>query len=220
LDDTVWIRFLYGHPQSLQPEVLAAIARHDNLCAYFDIPIQHASSNILKRMGRSYNADDLTRLFEDIRGNVPEAVLRTTVLVGFPGETPDDFEQLVGLIEQIEFDHLGAFAYSDGDDLASHHLSDHVPSDVADRRVDDIMSIQREISSRNLTRYIGRRMDVLVESGPENGIWSGRSPFQAPEVDGLSLIRSKGSSGLQPGIILPVRVMETMDYDLIVEPVK
>lgn len=218
LDEKVWIRFLYGHPQSLQQNVLDTVARMPNLCPYFDIPIQHASAQVLRRMGRHYSADDLLRLFDIIRAKVPDAVLRTTVLLGFPGETENDFEQLVRFVETVGFDHLGAFAYSDADDLASHGLEGHVPRAVADQRVEDLMLHQVDISARNLNRYLGQRLDILVESGPEEGIWRGRSQLQAPEVDGEVLMRAGDTFEPTPGTIIPVRIIETHEYDMVAEP--
>jgi len=218
LNDTVWIRFLYGHPQSLHPSVLATVARFSNLCPYFDIPIQHASTAVLQRMGRHYTPDDLLRLCDTIRAKVPDAVLRTTVLLGFPGETENDFEQLFQFVDRVGFDHLGAFAYSDADDLPSHGLADHVDKAVADQRVEDLMLHQIMISARNLKRYLDRSLDVLVEGGTEEGAWKGRSLFQAPEVDGQVLVRAGDSTVLKPGTIIPVRIVETMEYDLIAEP--
>jgi ribosomal protein S12 methylthiotransferase len=218
LDSNVWIRFLYGHPQSLEQNVLDTMVRFPNLCPYFDIPIQHAATRMLQRMGRHYTAGDLLRLFDDIRDRVPGAVLRTTVLLGFPGETTNDFEQLFQFIDRVQFDHLGAFAYSDAADLASHRLPNHVDKTVAHGRVEDVMLHQIEISARNLTRYRGDRLDVLLESGSQDDVWKGRTRFQAPEVDGQVLIRAGGAKPPMPGTITPVRIVETLEYDLVAEP--
>ncbi len=127
LDPSVWIRFLYGHPQSMTSDVIAAVANHSNICPYFDIPIQHAGDALLKRMGRHYGGEDLVRLFNDIRLQLPGAALRTTVLVGFPGETEADVDQLVEVMTRVQFDHLGVFLYSDAEDLPSHSLEPHQP---------------------------------------------------------------------------------------------
>ena len=117
-----WLRVLYGHPESLDQETLQVMGSLSNICAYFDIPVQHASDPVLKRMGRHYTGEDLYRLFHDIREKVPDASLRTTLIVGFPGETEADFKTLGSFVEDIRFDHLGVFTYSDADDLPSHGL--------------------------------------------------------------------------------------------------
>lgn len=215
--DHVWYRFLYGHPQTVTVELARTIAQNPKLCPYFDVPIQHASATILRSMGRRYSADDLKRLFAGIRKILPEAALRTTVLVGFPGERDSDFQQLADLIRQVEFDHLGVFVYSDAEDLASHGLGHHVEPHVARERQDALMQIQREISERRLTRHDEQQLTVLVEQQAEPGIYTARSRFQAPEVDGCVLIKT--DEALEPGMFLPVRIVETLEYDLIAEPI-
>ena len=216
LDPSVWVRFLYGHPQTVTPKLLKTIADYPNLCPYFDIPIQHASDSVLKRMGRRYTAADLTRLFGEIRAAIPSAALRTTVLVGFPGETDEDVRQLAQFIEQVRFDHLGVFTYSDADDLPSHALAPHVPSRIATERMDRLMDLQKGISEEKLSRFYGKTMTVLVESEAEPGIHVARSMYQAPEVDGCILVRTDRKPSA--GTILSVKVVETMEYDMIAEP--
>jgi ribosomal protein S12 methylthiotransferase len=213
----VWYRFLYGHPRTMTLELVRTIAQNPKLCPYFDVPIQHASEPILQSMGRRYRADDLKRLFADIREILPGAALRTTVLVGFPGERDSDFQQLVDLVRQVEFDHLGVFAYSDAEDLPAHDLGDHVEPHVARERLDALMQIQREISERRLMRWDEQQLTVLVEKQAEPGIYTARSMFQAPEVDGCVLIKT--NEVLAAGVFLPVRIVETLEYDLIAEPV-
>ncbi len=217
LDRSVWIRFLYGHPNSVTPALLQAISRHQNLCPYFDIPIQHASDVVLRRMGRSYTADHLQHLFNDIRSSVPQAVLRTTVLVGFPGEGDDDFQQLMQFTARVGFEHLGVFAYSDADDLPSHGLAEPVADKLAQKRLDQLMAQQRSISEEMMSRYYGNDMCVLVEKQAEPGIYAARSIFQAPEVDGSVLIRT--DLDLETGCFARVKVVETLDYDLIAVPI-
>lgn len=222
VDPTVWIRVMYGHPESLQPAVLDALAAHDNLCPYLDLPVQHASARILRRMGRRYDSDDLLRLLERIRRTVPDAALRTTVLVGFPGETDDDAEQLLAFIRQAGFDHLGAFVYSDADDLPAHRLDGHVPPDIAQERLEEVMAAQQTVSAQRLARHLGRQAEVLLEEPPgEDGLWVGRTRHQAPEVDGVTFVRCPAGAErrFQPalGARIPVRILETLDYDLIAE---
>lgn len=215
LDPSVWIRFLYGHPQSLTSLVVETVAQYPNLCPYFDIPVQHASESVLRRMGRHYRFDDLLRLFDDIRVKIPRAALRTTVLAGFPGETDDDVDRLVHLMERIRFDHLGAFAYSDAEDLPSHGLKAHVGPRVAQERVDRLMVLQKKISEEKLVRWEGRSIAVLVEKEAEPGIYAARAMFQAPEVDGCVMVRSQ--KPISPGDMIDAKIVETHEYDLVGE---
>jgi len=217
LDPSVWIRFLYGHPQTMTANLLNTVAQFPNLCPYFDIPIQHAADGVLKRMGRLYTGDDLIRLFESIRASVPQAALRTTVLTGFPGETEADIEKLADFMGRVRFDHLGVFTYSDADDLSSHGLDRHVPAGIAQARMDRLMDLQKKISEDKLARLHGQTMTVLVENEAEPAIYVARSIYQAPEVDGCILVRAQ--QPLTAGTFRNVRIVETMEYDLIGEPV-
>ena len=217
LDDSVWIRFLYGHPETTSANLMDAIAHYPNVCPYFDIPIQHASDRMLRRMGRAYTADDMLRLFDTIRTKVPHVVLRTTVLVGFPGESEADVDLLARFMERVRFDHLGAFSYSDAEDLASHGLSDHVAVHVAEARLNRIMNQQRDLSEAILSRYFKQNLTVLIEQQDQPGLYLARSMFQAPEVDGCVLVRS--DRPLAPGTFETVTVVDTQEYDLIAEAV-
>ena len=210
-----WIRVLYGHPESIEDSFIDTVASHSNLCPYFDIPIQHVSPTILKGMARRYNRDELYRLFDRIRNQVPAAVLRTTIIVGFPGESDKDFDQLLKFTEDVQFDHLGVFIYSDSDDLASHQLADHVPNAVATDRYHQLMSAQSGISSEINQKYIGKTLKVLVEECLDNHLFAGRTNFQAPEVDGISYISTDQSPfKLKIGSFVDMRVTDAMEYDL------
>jgi ribosomal protein S12 methylthiotransferase len=211
-----WIRVLYGHPESIDDAFIKTVASHLNVCSYFDIPIQHTSSSILKRMGRTYRSNDLRRLFDKIRSQVPEASLRTTIIVGFPGENEKDFAALLRFVEDIRFDHLGVFLYSDSGDLPSHALSGHVPAEVAQERYDQLMSCQLDISAQNYQKYIGQTLEVLVEEAVEDGLFAGRATFQAPEVDGMAYIKSGPEQpGPRIGSFSRIKVTDAMEYDLI-----
>jgi ribosomal protein S12 methylthiotransferase len=215
-----WIRVLYGHPESIEDSFIKTVASHSSVCSYFDIPIQHISTRVLKHMGRRYNQDDLYRLFDRIRSQVPDATLRTTIIVGFPGETDKDFEELLRFAEDVRFDNLGVFIYSDSDDLASHRLIDHIPSDVASDRYHQLMSVQSGISSENNRKYIGKSIKVLVEEYLDNNLFAGRTHFQAPEVDGMSYINTAPSPfKLKIGSFADMRVTDAMEYDLMGEAV-
>jgi ribosomal protein S12 methylthiotransferase len=189
------------------------VRERGNICAYFDVPIQHASSKVLKGMGRHYSAEMLLRQYERIRTILPDAALRTTVIVGFPGETDADFEILSDFVQTVRFDHLGVFTYSDSEDLPSHRLSDHVPKQVAQDRHDQLMSMQLEISSENNQKYLDQCLTVLLEEHPEENLWIGRTRFQAPEVDGVIYVHSEKK--LQIGSFADVKITDTLEYDLV-----
>ena len=211
-----WIRVLYGHPESIDEAFIKTVASYSNICSYFDIPIQHVSSAILKKMGRNYKRADLERLFDKIRREVPGASLRTTLIVGFPGESEQDFNALLSFVENTQFDHLGVFLYSDSEDLRSHRLPDHVPAEVAQERYDQLMSCQLDISARKYQQYIGQTLSVLVEEPVEKKLYAGRAPFQAPEVDGMTYIKF-GPAQPDPAIgsFSQIKVSDAMEYDLI-----
>ncbi|HHP7234120.1 MAG TPA: 30S ribosomal protein S12 methylthiotransferase RimO [Desulfobacterales bacterium] len=208
------IRFLYGHPESIDAEVIRTVAEQDRICSYFDIPIQHVSRSVLQRMCRRYAVDDLRRLFDRIRAAAPDAALRTTVIVGFPGESDNDFLQLMQFVEEIGFDHLGAFTYSDAEDLASHRLDAHVPPAVARKRYHTLMVRQQELSLQRNRRYLGTVCPVLIEAALESGLYSGRTEFQAPEVDGMTYVHA---DHLSIGAMVDVKIIDTLEYDLVGE---
>ena len=211
ISERIWIRLLYGHPEAIEDPVIRTISRHTNICSYFDIPIQHSSNGVLKKMGRNYTSDNLRRLFDKIRSSVLDAALRTTVIVGFPGETDKDFEELLFFVKDICFDHLGVFMYSDSKDLSSHRLPDHIPESVAKDRYDRLMSCQLKISLKNNQRHIGRIYDVLVENTTEENLFQGRTFFQAPDVDGITYIHSEQ---LEIGSFVGIKVVGAFEYDL------
>ncbi len=208
---TAWIRFLYTHPGTLGRDIIKTVQENDSLCSYYDVPIQHAASSMLRRMGRPYTREDLVDLFKMIRKLDPQASLRTTLIVGFPGETEEEFKTLKNFIEQVRFDHLGVFTYSDSDDLKSHGFKDHVPAEIAEKRQDILMAAQAKISEQVNERHVGKTYPVLVEENPEKGVYIGRTQFQAPEVDGMTFIYSQA---LEVGTIVRVRITDAFEYDI------
>jgi ribosomal protein S12 methylthiotransferase len=208
-----WIRVLYGHPDYVTEGLIETVAAHDRVCSYFDIPIQHISEPILKRMGRRHNSQSILELFGRIRKNVPGAVLRTTLMVGFPGETEQDFDALLHFIETVRFDHLGVFMYSNEKDLLSNRLKDHVSESVKQERFERLMARQRGLSLENGQKYVGRTLKVLLE-GPAkeaDGPWIGRASFQAPEIDGVVYVHAVEA---KPGTLVDVRITAAHQYDL------
>ncbi len=216
LSETVWIRTLYGHPESITDTFIETVAALPNVCSYFDIPIQHVSDRVLKRMGRNYTESDLYRLYEKIRSICPDAALRTTLITGFPGEKEDDSRRLSAFMEAIRFDHLGVFVYSDSEDLPSYGLSGKVPSKTGRYRYDRLMTLQKEISARNNRQHLHQPYTVLVDTMYEKTTAAGRTAFQAPEVDGMTYVAV--SEPLQPGSFIQVRITDALEYDLIGEP--
>jgi ribosomal protein S12 methylthiotransferase len=212
----LWVRVLYGHPESIDDSMIRAIGNLPGICPYFDIPVQHASRRILKRMGRNYTEEALRELFDKIRSLVPHATLRTTVIVGFPGETDRDFDTLMRFVQETQFDHLGSFVYSDAEELPAHTLDHHVPPKVAQRRYDRLMQCQAKIALAHNRRRIGEAYHVLVDEQAEEALFYGRTNFQAPEVDGLVYIRVPD---LTVGQFYQVKITDAMEYDLIGEVV-
>ena len=216
LSESVWIRTLYGHPESITDRFIETVSDLPNVCSYFDIPIQHVSDKILKRMGRNYTESDLYRLYDKIRSVCPGAALRTTLITGFPGEKNDDCRRLLDFMDTVRFDHLGVFIYSDSEDLPSHELSGSVAKKTARQRYDRLMSRQKEISEKNNKQHLDQKYTVLVDGMTEDATAAGRTAFQAPEVDGITYLTVTGP--LKPGTFTEARITDTLEYDLIGEP--
>ncbi|MCP3901892.1 MAG: radical SAM protein, partial [Desulfobacteraceae bacterium] len=206
-----WIRLLYTYPSTLSENIIKTVINTSEICSYFDVPVQHASSKILKKMGRDYSKEDLYNLFELIRAKDPMAALRTTIITGFPGETEEDFNDLLEFIELVKFDHLGVFTYSDSEDLKSHNYDNHVPHEIAEKRHDIIMEKQAQISYEINQKHIGKTFQVIVEEKSDKGVYLGRTQFQAPEVDGLTFIYG---FDLEIGTFVDVKITEAFEYDI------
>ena len=212
-----WVRCLYTYPNSVNDEFLKAIAASPNACRYIDMPLQHASREVLKRMKRGGNRRSLLRLMERVRRHIPDCTLRTTMIVGFPGETDEDFEELVAFVREAQFDRLGAFTYSDEEDAASHGLDGKVPDDLKRERRDRLMKMQSGISRRKNELLIGQTRPVLMEgiSRENEHLWEGRLATQAPDIDGTVYLNDGVTEDVLPGQIRPVRISEAHDYDLV-----
>jgi ribosomal protein S12 methylthiotransferase len=211
-----WIRLLYLYPDAVTDDFLCAMAGASHVVPYLDIPIQHASGAMLKRMRRGHGPSTLRRVVERIKDILPEAVLRTTVLVGHPGETDRDFERLMAFIEWARFDHLGAFRYSDEEGTASFGATDAVSARLSYNRYRKIMAKGRQISRKKNRALKGATLEVLVEGdADEMGyVLSGRHAGQAPEIDGVTYLVS---STARPGDLVRARVVKTGDFDLVAE---
>jgi ribosomal protein S12 methylthiotransferase len=213
-----WVRFLYCYPTAITDELLEVMASRSNVCKYFDIPLQHASRRILQRMRRGGNRESYSSLIERIRKFVPGVAVRTTFIVGFPGERDEDFEELIDFIRDVEFDRVGVFSYSDEENTAAFELDEKVEPAVAKKREGRLMKEQARISLRRNRQLIGNRVRVLLEGKSKESdlLLEGRMESQAPEIDGSVLINDV-SEGLEPlpGDFVTVEITEAHQYDLI-----
>lgn len=216
-DHPKWIRFLYAYPNRVTARLLDTIAAHESLVKYLDIPFQHASAAVLKRMKRGGSAEHFLRLIERIRRTIPGIAIRTSFIVGFPGETEQDFETLCQFVEAARFDRMGVFSYSDEDTSQSFRLPDKVDRRTIYNRKRRLLAIQRRISRANLRRLAGQEITVLLE-GPSREselVWEARMATQAPEIDGVCLVNDYEGPPPEPGRFRKLRVTRTLDYDVI-----
>jgi ribosomal protein S12 methylthiotransferase len=218
IEELRWVRFLYAYPNKITGRLLETIAAHDKICSYIDVPLQHAAPAVLKRMKRGAHAEIFLMSIEKMRRIIPTLTLRTSFIVGFPGETESDFEQLCDFVREAQFDWMGAFAYSDEDGSAAHHLGDKVSLAEIGRRQRKLMQIQKQISRNSKRALVGKQIDVLLEgeSSESEWLWEGRSEMHAPEIDGKLYINDLGShENAQPGEFRRCQITEAHDYDLV-----
>ena len=215
-----WVRLLYVHPAHLTEEILDVMAGEEKVCDYLDLPIQHVSTRVLHEMGRGYCGDDLRRLIARARERLPSLTLRTSVIVGFPGETDREFSRLVDFVTETRFDHLGAFRYSPEEGTPAAQLTGQVPSEVSASRFDRLMSAQQEIAFEVLDGRVGGTESIMQELPTEApGVWIARSVREAPEVDGSVIVGLEAGSVAAPGDFSRVRIDERDGYDLLATPV-
>jgi len=214
-----WIRFLYAYPNRVTQNLLDTIAQHDSLVKYIDMPLQHASRDVLKRMKRGSHGDFFLQLLERMRATIPGVAIRTSFIVGFPGETEQDFNELCQFVEAAKFDRLGVFKYSDEDTSKSYELDGKVDGRTIENRRRRLMAIQRKISAKRNKQLVGSEFDVLVEgvSKETEMLWEGRLSTQAPEIDGVCLINDYIGADPAPGQMRRLRITEAHDYDLVGE---
>jgi ribosomal protein S12 methylthiotransferase len=215
--ELVWLRALYYYPNRISETLIEAVAQTPKACKYFDIPLQHASRSVLKSMRRGSSGERFLRLLARIRAAIPNVTLRTSLIVGFPGETEQDFRVLLDFVRAAEFDHLGVFLYSNEETSASYGLASQVPARVARSRQHKLMALQRRISRRKLRALIGQSLPVLVEGqSPETDLlYQGRLESQAPEIDGQVLINDFEGAEPQPGEFRWATITAAGDYDLV-----
>ncbi len=218
IEDLRWVRFLYAYPNKISSRLLETIAQHEKICSYVDIPLQHASPALLKRMKRGGGAQLFLRSIEKMRGIIPDLTLRTSFIVGFPGETEAEFEELCAFVRAAEFDWMGVFTYSDQEGAAAHAFGAKVPESEARRRQCRLMQIQKQISRRKKHALVGRSFDVLLEGPSEESdlLWEGRTPMHAPEIDGKLYISDFGQAvNPRPGDFHRCEIIRAHDYDLV-----
>ena len=218
IEDLKWIRLLYCYPEHITDELLAVMAREEKVLNYMDIPLQHAAGNVLKGMHRPGDRESLTALIQRIRAAVPDITLRTTVMVGFPGETESDFEELCEFINTAKFQRLGCFAFSPEEDTPAYDMPDQIEESVAQKRQDILMREQLKNSEKYNRSQIGKTMDVLVEGfDPVSEAYFGRSAGDAPDIDGKVYFVSKNRYA--EGSFVRLKITEALDYDLVGEVV-
>ena len=209
-----WIRILYCYPEEIYPELIQVMKEEPKICHYLDLPIQHANDEILKRMGRRTTKEELKTIVSELRANIPDIVLRTTLITGFPGETEEQHEELMGFVNEMEFDRLGVFTYSPEEGTPAAEMDHQIEEDTKARRQDELLSLQQEVSLDNGEKKIGQVMDVLIEGYvADDNAYVGRTYGDAPGVDGYFFVNTEET--LNSGDIVPARVTGALEYDLI-----
>lgn len=215
IEDLKWIRVLYLYPDHFTDDLIDEFKNNDKLVKYVDMPLQHISDNVLKNMNRKTNKNHIINTLKNLRKSVPDIVIRTTFIVGFPGETDEDFKELIDFIKNINFDKLGVFEYSKEEGTAASLLDKQIPEKIKENRKDEIMSIQNEISAEILSNNIDKNLEVLVEEKIDDNNYVGRTYMDAPEIDGVTYISS--DRDLKIHDFVDVKIIDSLDYDLVGE---
>ncbi len=216
IDSIKWIRLFYLYPTYFDDDLLSFIIKEEKICKYVDIPLQHISDSVLKRMHRKDTKESIRKLLKKLREARPRMTLRTTLMVGFPGETEENFEELCAFIKEVSFDDMGAFTYSPQEGTPAARMNDQIKEDIKEDRYHRLMSIQAKIAEENSRKLIGLETEALIEELVDNGdgiVAKGRTSFQAPEVDGNVYIENPGD--LKPGDFCKVQIIDGYAYDLI-----
>lgn len=209
-----WIRIQYCYPEEIYPALIAAIRDEEKICKYLDLPIQHANDEMLKKMGRRTNKQQLVDIIETLRREVPDIILRTTLITGFPGETKEQHEELLEFINRLEFDRLGVFTYSPEEDTSAALMPGQIPQEIKEERQAEIMELQQEISLDRGDARIGQEMEIMIEGKvADENAYVGRTYADAPNIDGYIFVNTDTS--LMSGDFVKVRVTGALEYDLI-----
>lgn len=218
IDELRWVRFLYAYPNKITGRLLETIAKYDKICSYIDVPLQHAAPSVLKLMKRGASAEIFLKSIAKMRKTIPNLTLRTSFIVGFPGETKEDFEELCEFVKAAQFDWLGVFTYSDEEGAKAFHLNEKVPQREIERRQRKLMQLQKQISKKKRKALVGKQFDVVLE-GPSQEtelLWEGRTAMHAPEIDGKVFINDFGDhTGVQAGQFFRCEITETHEYDVV-----
>ncbi len=209
-----WIRILYLHPAHISSELIDMIAKLPKVCKYFEIPIQHINNDILGSMNRKVTKERISEILTEIRLKIPNAVMRTTLITGYPGETEENFIELKDFVEEMKFERLGAFEYSREEDTPAYYLEPQISEEIAEQRKDELMQIQQDISEEFLAGLVGKKIEVIIDrkSEEEGILFEGRSYFDSPEIDGVVFI-TEGKGKI--GDIVEVEIIDAWEYDLI-----
>ena len=213
IDGIEWIRLLYCYDERITDELIETMAKSKKVCHYIDIPLQHASDKVLREMNRRSTNESIREVVKKLRRAMPDIAIRTTFIVGFPGETEEDYEELVNLVEDIEFDRLGVFSYSREEGTPAGERDDQIDDEVKERRLDGIMTRQMDISLKANQKKVGKTFRVLVDGIDEDGSYIGRTSYDAPEIDNAVIFTSDRE--LNPGDMVDVEIVDAFDYDLI-----
>lgn len=216
INDIKWIRFLYSYPETITDELIDVVKNSKKICHYFDLPIQHIADDVLKRMNRKTTGEDIKILINKLRKEIPDVILRTTLIVGFPGETEEEFKQLQGFVKESHFDRLGAFTYSAEDGTPAAHFKNQIPEETKNIRKDIIMKIQQNVSKNNLKKKIGNEYEVILENITDDlEYYIGRSYMDVPSEDGIIYIKYNPEYMINE--FVKVKITGSMEYDLIGE---
>ncbi len=214
--DFKWIRFLYAYPETITDELIDVVKNNEKICNYFDIPIQHISDTVLKRMGRKTNGERIRNIIFKIRNEIPDVVLRTSLIVGFPGETDEDIELLDEFVREAKFDRLGVFKYSLEDGTPAAKLKGHLSDNVKEERYEKIMETQQKVSSNRNQKMVGKELECMIEDITEDGeYYIARSYMDVPNEDGVEFIKNNKEHNI--GDFVKAKVVSSMEYDLILE---
>lgn len=216
IEGLCWIRILYCYPEEIDEALIEVIGKEDKICHYLDIPIQHASDAVLKRMGRKTNRKELTEKVNILRRKIPDICLRTTLITGFPGETKEDHETLLGFVEEMAFDRLGVFPYSQEEDTPAGDMPGQIPDEIKNKRRDELMLLQQELAFRAAADMVGRRVTAMIEGKvADEAVYVARTYKDAPDVDGLLFVHTDRE--LMTGDFVQVKIKGSYEYDLMGE---